>query len=459
MKKLLMIAFLFCATTTFAQDKLFKNVMTMFTLPGQIEKAKGEIDKLLADPQNQSKAEGWLWKTRIYSELYFDSVMSKRFPGAGFTAFDAFKKYEALDPSYKMISDAGWRAADLLYVAGFNAGKKFFEQKKWDSSYAYFVTSAYIGDLYVKKDLKKNGAKFDTLTTIYTGYAAQNAKKDAEAVKYYTRLADNRIAGEDYKEIYPYILVFYANKKDAASFNKYLAISKELYPKGDWDDYEVDFLNKAYTLLQKVELYDKEDAAGTLTARKYLLFGQMFTEINKDDKATMDSTKIIFYQKKAVEAFKKAYTKDNSLGLAAFNAGVILYNDFGNYDDKFRACVKVLQELNSNKTLEKDPKKRPAAEAKFKEKVDAAKKANGETEKSMLAVGDMAIEWLEKSFVAMKDVPKKDNTTKTCLNRSVDYLANIYVYKRDRVRGKDIKAFDAYDAKYKLFDGLHGTFK
>ena len=77
----------------------------------------------------------------------------------------------------------------------------------------------------------------------------------------------------------------------------------------------------------------------------------------------------------------------------------------------------------------------------------------------MLAVGDMAIEWLEKSFVAMKDVPKKDNTTKTCLNRSVDYLANIYVYKRDRVRGKDIKAFDAYDAKYKLFDGLHGTFK
>ncbi|MBC7587275.1 MAG: hypothetical protein H7178_02865, partial [Chitinophagaceae bacterium] len=44
-------------------------------------------------------------------------------------------------------------------------------------------------------------------------------------------------------------------------------------------------------------------------------------------------------------------------------------------------------------------------------------------------------------------------------NRSVDYLANIYVYKRDRVRGKDIKAFDAYDAKYKLFDGLHGTFK
>jgi len=458
MKKLLMLAFLFCATVSFAQKDTYKNVLLEFTKRDFV-KAKAEADKLVADPQTQTKAETWLWKTRVYAELYFDSALNIKYPGSGFAAVEAFKKYETLDPSYKMIMDAGWRAADLIYVSGFNIGKAFFEQKKWDSSFAYFETSAYIGELYVKKDLKKNGAKLDTLTTIYTGYAAQNAKKDAEAVKYYTRLADNKVAGSEYKDVYTYMLVYFANKKDATSFYKYLAVSKELYPTGDWDDYEVDFLNKAYSIAQKVELYDKEDAAGSLTARKYLLFGQMFTEINKDDKAKLDSSTQALYQKKAVDAFKKAYNKDNTLGIAAFNAGVILYNEFGEYDDRFRAGVKALQDLNASKPVEKDPKKKAAADAKFKEQADAIKKANAETDKAMLAVGDESIEWLEKCFNTMKAVEKKDNTTKMCLNKSVDYLANIYSIKKDKVRGKDVKAYDAYDAKYKLYDGLHASFK
>jgi hypothetical protein len=29
----------------------------------------------------------------------------------------------------------------------------------------------------------------------------------------------------------------------------------------------------------------------------------------------------------------------------------------------------------------------------------------------------------------------------------------------NKVRGKDPKAFDAFEAKYKEFDALHGTFK
>jgi hypothetical protein len=457
MKKLLMIAFLFCAATGFAQDKMYKN-LTFEYAKRDFEKSKVEIDKILADPKNQSSAEAWLWKSRVYSELYFDAALFAKHPEAGFVATEAFKKYETLDPSYKMVTAEKWRPVDLIYVAGFNTGKKFFEAKQWDSAFTYFEGSAYMGEVIVKNDVRKNGSKLDTLTTIYAGYSAQNAKKDVEAVKYYTRLADNRIAGEDYKDIYPYILVYFANKKDAASFNKYLAVSRELYPKGDWDDYEADFIGKAYTLAQKVEVYDKADAEGTLSARKYLLFGQMFTELTKDEKAQLDSAKQVFYQKKAVDAFKKAFTKDNTLGIAAFNAGVILYNEFVVFDDRFRAGGKVLQEINAAKPVEKDPKKKAAADAKFKEKFDAQKKLNTETEKTMQDVADQAIEWLEKSFNSMKDAPKNKTTT-MCLNRSVDYLASIYEFKMSRVKGKDLKAYDAYDAKFKFYDGLHGTFK
>jgi hypothetical protein len=425
-----------------------------------LEKAKTEIDKIMQDPKAQAKADAWLWQTRIYSELSYDSVLNSKYPGSGAIAFEAFKKYESLEPSFKSMNDptVNWRPLNLIYLNGFNNGRKYFEAKQWDSSFAHFSTAAYLGDIIVKHDLKQNGAKIDTLTVVYAGYAAQNAKKEEEAVKYYQKLADFKVGGEDYKDLYSYILVHYANTKDAANFNKYLALAKEVYPNGAWEDYEVDFLNKAYTLAQKVELYDKEDAAGTLTARKYLLFGQMFTDI-RDEKSSLDSTKQAFYQKKAAEAFMKAYKKDNTLGIAAFNAGVIYYNEYGLYDDRYRGNIRQLQEINSNKTVEKDPKKKAAADAKAKEQIDAIKKANIEIDKQMWDAGDISIEWLEKSYIALKDVQPRDRVTKDCLNRAVDFLANIYAYKKEKVKSKDPKAFDAYDAKYKLYDGLHGTFK
>jgi hypothetical protein len=59
----------------------------------------------------------------------------------------------------------------------------------------------------------------------------------------------------------------------------------------------------------------------------------------------------------------------------------------------------------------------------------------------------------------LKDKSPRTNTEKSVVNKSVDFIANIYYYKMGRVRGKDAKLFDAYEAKYKEFDGLHGTFK
>jgi hypothetical protein len=43
-------------------------------------------------------------------------------------------------------------------------------------------------------------------------------------------------------------------------------------------------------------------------------------------------------------------------------------------------------------------------------------------------------------------------------SRSVDFLATLYAYKRDRSRGKDQKAFDEFDAKFNSYDKLHDKF-
>lgn len=458
MKKFVMLAIIICSAFNIvnAQDKQFESVSNAFLLT-QVEKAKIEIDKIMKDPKAQAKAEGWLWKTRVYAELYYSDDFRAKYPGVGLTAYEAFKKYESLDQDYKMLAEAAaYRPMDLIYVAGFNQGRKFFDSKQWDSSYIYFTAAAHMGEIITKKDLRKTGAKIDTLTVVYTGYAAQNAKKEEEAIIYYKKMADLRIGGKEYVDCYSYILVHYANKKDPTNFNKYLAISKEVYPSGDWEDYEVDFLNKTYTLAEKSSLYDKEDAAGTLTARKYLLYGQIFSEIPKEEKAALDSAKKVYYEKKSADAYMKAYGKDNTMGIAAFNAGVMFYNEYGNLDDKYRNNIRSMQELNSNKPVEKDPKKKATTEAKFKTQIDVFKKANAEIEKPMLETVDKAIEWLEKSFVTLNATTTKDKTIKNCLNKSVDWLTNLYTYKREKVKGKDQKAYDAYEAKVKQYDALHG---
>jgi len=354
---------------------------------------------------------------------------------------------------------SGKEVAFDLYSTSFNQGIRTYNLKKWDSASYFFGRAVDFSNIIFKNKWSSNPSTlFDTTSVLYAGVAAQNAKKSDDATKYYSILADNKVTGTDYKDIYTYLLIYYAGKKDEANFRKYLVIGKELYPKEDWEDYEVDFMNKAYTLQQKADLYAKEDATGTLSARKYLLFGDLFANIPKDEKASLDSLKLVDYQHKAADAFKKAYNKDNSLGIAAFNVGVIYYNEFVEIDDKIVANKRALQQLNINRPVEKDPKKKAAADAKFKSESDAIKKANTDLEKPVTETIDEAIVWLEKCYNSLKNKASRDNTEKNCLSRSVDWLANLYAYKRDKVKGKDPKAFDAYDAKYKEYDVLHGKY-
>ena len=238
-------------------------------------------------------------------------------------------------------------------------------------------------------------------------------------------------------------------------FEKYLETSKRAFPKENWEDYEMEFINKNFSLNDKVALYNKEDAAGTLTGAKYMQYADVFVNIPKEDKAKLDSATIDSYQRKGLEAFKKASEKDAIDGIAHFNAGIIYYNFYGVYEDRVIENRKVLKELVANHVVEKDLKKKPAAEVKFKEQTDAIKKLNLDLEKPMSESVDGCILYIEKAYNILKDKKDLNNIEKSCLRKSVDFLANMYAIKRDKAAGKDPKAYDVYDAKYKLYDGLH----
>lgn len=463
MKKIVVLSLLALTfQITKAQD--FKKVESNAIL-NRFEDAKTELDKVMADPKAQAKPDGYLWKAKIYGAFNSDAKLLAKYPDAYKIADEAFSKYIELEPSLKLLKDKG--ASDVpigLYSSAYKDGVRTFNNKVWDSASIYFKYSVKYSDILFSNKLLKNEAPFDTTSILYAGYSAQNAQKIDDAIKYYSRLIDANANEASFVELYKYVLLQYIKKNNKTDFDKYLALSRKAYPKEEWDDYEAEFVNKNFSLADKVAAYEKEVAAGTLTAAKYLQYADVFVNLPKEEKDKMDSLTLIGYQFKALNAYKKACELDPTDGIAHFNAGIIYYNLYGVYEDRTIENRKALKDAVAAHVVEKDPKKKPAAEAKYKEQIDALKKLNTDLEKPMTEMADGCISYIEKSYTILKDRPNlatgkdltdKEKVEKSCLRKSVDFLANMYAIKRDKAAGKDPKAYDVYDAKYKLYDGLH----
>ncbi len=452
MKKILWILMISVAFTAKAQD--FKKVSNL-VLINQMEPAKVELDKLMSDPKAEAKPDGWYYKFKIYAFFYKDDNLRIKYPKPEITADEAYQKYISLEPSLKLLKDNnGQDALFNLYATSFNKGIGSFNTKNWDSASYYFTIAVKYSDVIFQHKFSTNlNQGFDTTSILYAGYSAQNAKKTEVAIMYYDRLISSKVGGASYLDIYKYCLVYCINKKNKDSFDKYLASSKAMYPYQDWEDYEMSYFSKNYTLQDKFDLYDKEDAAGIISARKYLQYGDAFTRVSKDEVLGADSSKQDLYLHKAADAFKKTFYKSPD-GISAFNAGVIYYNIFVIYDEKATQARRSLQDLNTS--IENDPKKK--ASAQYKAQVESLKSQRIIAEKPLSEAGDSSIIWLEKEYAFLKDKKDKSREEKNCLNKSVDYLSNILMYKRDKAIGKDPKAFDEYDAKFKVYDDLHGKF-
>lgn len=455
MKKLLLLTLLAGSSLlVHAQD--LKKVQTAYLL-AKFDDAKTEIDKVMTDAKQNVKPEALYWKAKVYAALYKDKNLSVKYPGAVKDAEAAFQKYMETDAAYTQVKEKGAEGFFDMYGTSYNNGIKFFNDKKWEDAAASFKVAVEFSDVIFKNKWTNSSISFDTTTILYLAYSYQNAGKPSEAATYYSRLADNKVAGENYIDIYKFLAQHYTTAKSDAQFKKYLALGKELYPKFPWEEYEIDYMDQNMTLAEKTALYDKEDAAGTLSETKYLQFGDIFVNAKNKEKS-LDSAQHMKYTLKAAEAFKKAYGKNNQNGIAAFNVGVIYYNVFNDYDDRYAQNIRTMQGLNADRPVEKDPKKKAAADAALKAKLDPIRKTNAELEKPLAENLDQSLEWLEKAYISLKDKSGRNNTEKSVLNKSVDFLANLYGYKRDRNRGKDSKAYDAFDTKYKEFDALHGKF-
>ncbi len=444
----------------FAQSKELKEVEKNYLL-GKIEPAKEIIDKLVSNPANVNNADIWIWKSTLDAEVSNNDALKAKCADCLTSSFEAFKKYEALDKSFALASQLPfkWKSLGIMYDKYYSVGRDFYKEKNYIAAFENFEKAAYFSNIIMKKDIRSNKGALDTLPILMSGYAAQNAQKVNEALHYYSIAADFKFGGETDLDMYKYLLFNYSEIKDKANFEKYYAIAQEKYPKENFEDYRFDFIAKNLSLDEKLAFYDTEDAKGNLSASAYMSFGEMFANLKKEEKLALekDPAKKRSLQLKAIEAFKKSYQKNNDV-LAGFNVGVLYYNEYNELDEQRSENVKKMQEINANKPVEKDPKKKAVTDAKIKEQIDPLKKANVELEPKIMIAVDNGIEWLEKTYTALKDKAAKTKPEKTSFKNTVKFLGLFYELKRDKAKGKDLKAYETFEIKskqyYEVYDKL-----
>jgi hypothetical protein len=208
---------------------------------GKLDEAKSEVDAFLAIDKNQKNADAWYTKAKVYNAIAASDKSKADESHA--IAFDALKKYVQYDDKLLIsLQIDKYQPLNDIYGAYFKQGADNFNDKKYDVSYSGFKNA-----LEVSKYMAEKGwltSKIDTTSTLYAGVSAEKLEKPDEAAVYYGQLADNKITkygGDDLVGIYQWLARHYADKKDTANANKYVALGRELFPKDTfWPSLELD---------------------------------------------------------------------------------------------------------------------------------------------------------------------------------------------------------------------------
>jgi hypothetical protein len=236
---------------------------------GKFTEAQEKIDKVLSDAKGQKNANAWYYKGVVYYNLGLDS--SKTDKDYKQESFDAFQKYYQLDTKNVMGNLEQNARLFQLYDTYYNAGIKAFNSNDFESSFKNFRNALNVESFITGKGFTYNGTglpSFDTSLILNTAAAASKAKLQDSAMAYYQRIADAKLKGENYMEVYQMLVDYYDKKNDSGNKAKYLTIAKELYPNNDiWYEVELSPLreNKPKVFAKYEELISNNPGSYYLT--------------------------------------------------------------------------------------------------------------------------------------------------------------------------------------------------
>lgn len=291
-----------------AQDyEVIKN-MVMLT---QYQRAKDDLDKAMVKPGFTSKPEAYILKATIYASLAITDDTKKNTP-AGDQLTDegdaAFRKFREMDPSMLLLNDKVYQNGPInLYSGYYVSGYNDYTAKKWATAYPKMKKAVEYSDLLIQKKLIQ--VPIDTNVLTLAGIIAENAGFKEDAVKYYGRMADKKLAGPGFESVYRFLVSYYFQKKDFVLFEKYKSSGAELYPQSEYFTFDkVDF---AVWLEQDFRAKMKAVEDLLLTDPGSYKANQVLGEIIYDELNPREATQALpananELEKKMVAAFYKA---------------------------------------------------------------------------------------------------------------------------------------------------------
>ncbi len=199
----------------------------------KFNEAKEKIDKILSDPKNQGDAKNYYYKGKVYASLaILDSTNSLTYD-ANKIAFEAFKKYQELDSKNTLMLLDQNVGLFQIYDLYYNHGVKSYNDKDYASAFEKMKNALEVEGYIQGKGYSFNGFSFPVLDTQLinlTASSAYLAKKESEAIPYFEKLADARIRGKEYKEVYALLVDYYVKSNNQQKVDKYLQTGRDLYP-------------------------------------------------------------------------------------------------------------------------------------------------------------------------------------------------------------------------------------
>jgi hypothetical protein len=239
MRKLFLTAALLAGSTALFAQNLDK-VQELISKQKYAD-AKGEIDKALTDAKGQKNANAWYYKGVIYNELAKDSTKDNSAYRAD--AYAALKKSQELDPKNIMGElEQNWRLFDI-YNYYLNTAIKNHNAKDYPAALNNYKNALDVQQYIHSKGFAYNNQTLpamDTTVTLYAGSAAYMAKDTAAGIQYFQKLADAKVGGKEYMDVYQMLVDYYNRKGDQANAQKYATVGKQLYPQSEyWTYYEL----------------------------------------------------------------------------------------------------------------------------------------------------------------------------------------------------------------------------
>lgn len=337
MRKLFLTA-AFAASLTIAYAQDLKDVQEKIS-KGKYDEAKEKLDKFLADPKNANNANAYYYKGQIHGYYAQTDSTGKLTYDATRESFNAYKKALEIDPKNPLMAIDQNIGLFQLFDMNYNRGIKLYNDKNYDAAFTSFEKAVELQDFIKNKKFSLPSytpPAIDTQLLNLTASAAYLAKKEDQAIGYFAKLADAKIATPEFKEIYALLAQYYMKKKDDANTSKYINIGKELYKDEDyWLSLEFgDVGNDREAKLKRYdELLTKYPNNATL-ALDYAI--EQFNHTYVWDKKPADYTD---RQAKLQSSLDKALSLNPNSAVAYFIESQHYYSQIFDLEDARRALV------------------------------------------------------------------------------------------------------------------------